>query len=273
MNSQPLIDKPEFPCTDVLGAPIHIVDVEQVVHLMEQWIRERDRTHWIAVTGSHGALEAHKRPDFRAVLHTADLSVPDGRWAARVAASKMSCPTHQVRGADLMSAFCESSRYAGFTNFFYGDTEETLILAKENLERNHPGVQIVGTFSPPFRELTPEEDARVVEMINRADPDVLWVALGLPKQERWIAAHLDRVRARVIVAVGAAIKFHSGKVAPAPHWASRAGLEWFWRLLHEPRTVWRRALIYGPQFMTLSLLEIIRHKRTGCGRGLHSPDF
>ncbi len=249
------------PHTEVLGAPVHIIDIKSVLRLMELWIQERDRPHWIAVTGSHGALEAHKRPDFRAVLRTADLSVPDGRWAARVAAKKMSCATHQVRGADLMSAFCELSCQQGYTNYFYGDTDEILTLASERLRQKHPGVKIVGAYSPPFRQLTPDEDAQVIEMINQANPDVLWVALGLPKQERWIVAHRDQLKTPVIVAVGAAIKFHSGKVVPAPRWASQVGLEWFWRLLHEPRTVWRRALIYGPQFMALSLLDVIRHKK------------
>ena len=261
MDAQPLTQTADYPpCTEVLGAPVHIVDVENVMRLMEQWIRERDRTHWIAVTGSHGALEAHKHPDFRSVLNTADLSVPDGRWAARVAARKMSCATHQVRGADLMEAFCELSRQKGFTNYFYGDTDETLTLASERLRQKHPGVKIIGAYSPPFRPLTAEEDAQVVDMINRADPDVLWVALGLPKQERWIVAHRDRLKAPVIVAIGAAIKFHSGKVVPAPRWASRAGLEWFWRLLLEPRTVWRRAMVYGPQFMALAYLDLLRYK-------------
>jgi len=259
---QPMIQRAGLaPCTEVLGAPVHIIGVEGVLRLMEQWIRERDRPHWIAVTGSHGALEAHKHPDFRAILLTADLSVPDGRWAARVAATKMSCATHQVRGADLLSGFCELSRQKGYTNYFYGDTEENLALASERLQQKHPGVKIVGAYSPPFRELTPDEDAQVVETINLANPDVLWVALGLPKQERWIVAHRDRLRTPVIVAVGAAIKFHSGKVTVAPRWASQAGLEWFWRLLHEPRTVWRRALVYGPQFTVLSLLDLRRHKR------------
>ncbi len=262
MEVQPLAQQAGHPpCTEVLGAPVHIVDVENVLRLMEQWIRERDRTHWIAVTGSHGALEAHKHPDFRAVLRTADLSVPDGRWAARVAAKKLSCETHQVRGADLLSAFCELSCQKGFTNYFYGDTNETLALASERLRQKHPGVKIVGAHSPPFRELTPDEDAQAIEMINQANPDVLWVALGLPKQERWIIAHRDRLKTPVIVAAGAAIKFHSGKVVPAPRWASQVGLEWFWRLLHEPRTVWRRALVYGPQFMALSLLDVMWHKK------------
>ena len=250
------------PRSDVLGAPVHIVGVEGVLRLMEGWIRERERTHWIAVTGSHGVLEAHKKPDFRAVLESADLSVPDGRWAARFAAYKMSCPTQQVRGADLLSAFCELSSHQGYSNFFYGDTEQTLAAATARLTARHPGLKVVGTHSPPFRDLTAEEDALVVDMINRADPDVLWVALGLPKQERWIAAHCARLKTPVIVAIGAALKFHSGQVVPSPSWASRAGLEWFWRLLHEPRTVWRRAMIYGPQFMALSSLEAIHHRLT-----------
>jgi len=244
------------PCAEVLGAPVHVVDIHHVLRIMEQWIRERDRPHWIAVTGSHGALEAHKRPDFRSVLHSADLSVPDGMWAARVAAKKLSCATRQVRGADLLAAFCELASSKGYTNYFYGDTEETLALASDRLQKKYPGLQIVGAYSPPFRDLTPDEDAQIVGKINRTNPDVLWVALGLPKQEKWIFAHRERLRAPVIVAIGAAIKFHSGKVQPAPRWASQAGLEWLWRFFHEPRRTWRRAFVYGPQFAALSLLEL-----------------
>src|SRR5208282_6942207 len=103
MEAQPLTDQAGLaPCTELLGAPIHIIDIKSVLRLMEQWIQVRSRPHWIAVTGSHGALEAYKHPDFRAVLQTADLSIPDGRWAARVAARKIACETHQVRGADLL---------------------------------------------------------------------------------------------------------------------------------------------------------------------------
>lgn len=266
MELQSLTPRTELPPrTEVLGAPIDIVGVEDVLRLMEQWIHERHRPHWIAVTGSHGALEAHKHPEFRGVLQTADLSVPDGRWAARVAAGKMRCATHQVRGADLMTAFCDLSRRKGYTNYFYGDTVEILTLATDRLRQKHPGMRIAGAYSPPFRDLTRAEDEEIVHMLNQANPDVLWVALGLPKQEKWIAAHLDRLKSPVIVAVGAALKFHSGKVVPAPRWASQAGLEWFWRLLHEPRTVWRRALIYGPQFMALSLLDLARHRMSGAG--------
>jgi exopolysaccharide biosynthesis WecB/TagA/CpsF family protein len=168
----------------------------------------------------------------------------------------MSCATRQVRGADLLAAFCELASRKGYTSYFYGDTEEILALASDRLRRQCPGLKIVGAHSPPFREPTAEEDARAVEAINRAHPDVLWVALGLPKQEKWIAAHRERVKAPIIVAVGAAIKFHSGKVKPAPRWASQSGMEWFWRFLHEPRRTWRRAFVYGPEFAVLSLLDV-----------------
>jgi N-acetylglucosaminyldiphosphoundecaprenol N-acetyl-beta-D-mannosaminyltransferase len=249
-------------CADVLGAPVHIIGIDDVLQLMERWIQERQPPRWIAVTGSHGVVEAHKHRDFRAVLRSADLSVPDGMWAARVAAKKLSCDTQQVRGADLLAAFCERASRKGYTNYFYGDTEETLALAGERLQRKYPGLKIVGACSPPFRELTPEKDAQIVEAINRANPDVLWVALGLPKQEKWIFAHRGRLKAPVIVAVGAAIKFHSGKVKPAPRWASQSGLEWFWRFLHEPQRTWRRAFVYGPQFAALSLLELMGLKKS-----------
>jgi N-acetylglucosaminyldiphosphoundecaprenol N-acetyl-beta-D-mannosaminyltransferase len=177
-------------------------------------------------------------------------------WAARVAAKKLSCETRQVRGADLLEAFCELASSKGYTNYFFGDTGETLALASGRLRKKYPGLQIVGATSPPFRELTPDEDAQIVERINRTNPDVLWVALGLPKQEKWIFAHRERLQAPVIVAIGAAIKFHSGKVQPAPLWASQSGLEWLWRFFHEPRRTWRRAFVYGPQFAALSLLEL-----------------
>jgi N-acetylglucosaminyldiphosphoundecaprenol N-acetyl-beta-D-mannosaminyltransferase len=265
LPSQPDFDEPVYPvtshdsqplCAEVLGAPVHVIALEDVLQLMEQWIREHEPRRWIAVTGSHGVVEAHKHPDFRAVLRSADLSVPDGNWAARVAAKKLSCATRQVRGADLLAAFCELASRKGYTSYFYGDTEEILALAGDRLRKRYPGLKIVGAYSPPFREPTAEEDAQAVARINQANPDVLWVALGLPKQEKWIAAHRERVKAPIIVAVGAAIKFHSGKVKPAPRWASQSGMEWFWRFLHEPRRTWRRAFVYGPQFAVLSLLDL-----------------
>ncbi|MGA2606394.1 MAG: WecB/TagA/CpsF family glycosyltransferase [Terriglobia bacterium] len=244
------------PCVRVLGVPVHVLDVGQVLQAMEQWLCQRDRTHWIAVTSSHGLVEAQKNPAFRTILESADLSVPDGKWTARVAAKKAACAPRQVRGADLLRAFCRLSNEKGYTNFFYGDTEEVLALCATRLSEQFPRLRIVGTYSPPFRELTPQEDAQVVKMINQTRPDVLWVGLGLPKQEEWIFSHREKLNVPVTIAVGAAFKFVSGKVKSAPAWIRESGFEWLWRFFHEPGRTWRRAFVYGPQFAARSILEL-----------------
>jgi len=152
--------------------------------------------------------------------------------------------------------FCEFASRTGHSSFFYGDTDEVLALLTQQLRRRFPALNIAGCCSPPFRPLTAEEDARVVSMINDARPDVLWVGLGLPKQEHWIFKHRSELNVPVIVAVGAAFKFVSGKVKTAPPWMREWGLEWIWRLAHEPRQLWRRVLVYGPRFASHALLEL-----------------
>jgi N-acetylglucosaminyldiphosphoundecaprenol N-acetyl-beta-D-mannosaminyltransferase len=232
------------------------MDTGQVLHTMEQWLARRDRTRWIAVTSSHGLVEGQRNLAFKTILESADLSLPDGKWTSRAAAKKAACAPKQVRGADFLLAFCRLASEKGYTNFFYGDTEEVLGLCVAKLSAEFPRLRIAGAYSPPFRDLTPEEDAQVVEMINRARPDVLWVGLGLPKQEQWIYAHRDKLNVPVMVAVGAAFKFVSGKIKSAPLWVREWGFEWLWRFFHEPGRTWRRAFIYGPQFAARSLLEL-----------------
>jgi N-acetylglucosaminyldiphosphoundecaprenol N-acetyl-beta-D-mannosaminyltransferase len=166
------------------------------------------------------------------------------------------CAPQQVRGTDLLWKFCEISSKKGYRNFFYGDTEEVLALLTSQLRKRFPVLNVAGTYSPPFRELTPEEDTKIANLINLTAPDVLWVGLGLPKQERWIYEHRDRLKAPVVIAVGAAFKFVSGKVECAPPCVSDRGLEWAWRFVHEPRRLWHRVVIYGPQFVTHALLEL-----------------
>ena len=134
-------------------------------------------------------------------------------------------------------------------------------MLKRNLGEKFPGLRIVGAYSPPFRDLTPEEDAHITQLINQANPDVLWVGLGLPKQERWIFAHRDRLNVPVMVAIGAAFKFASGSVKNAPSWIRESGFEWLWRFFHEPRRTWNRAFVYGPQFAAYTILELCGLRR------------
>jgi N-acetylglucosaminyldiphosphoundecaprenol N-acetyl-beta-D-mannosaminyltransferase len=250
-----------LPCAYVLGAPVHIVDMGGVLDLMEQWIQQRQGRHWIAVTSSHGLVEAHKNSDFKAILRSADLSVPDGKWTARAAGKKAACPPKQVRGTDLLMGFLALAEKRGYTSFFYGDTERVLEVLRKNLGEKFPGLKIVGAHSPPFRELTPAEDEQITRLINQANPDVLWVGLGLPKQERWIYAHRDKLNVPVTVAVGAAFKFASGGVKNAPAWIRELGFEWLWRFFHEPRRTWYRAFVYGPQFAAYTILELCGLRR------------
>jgi N-acetylglucosaminyldiphosphoundecaprenol N-acetyl-beta-D-mannosaminyltransferase len=245
----------------ILGVPVNVLGMTDVLGAMEDWIRERNGCRWIAVTSSHGILEGHRRPEFKAILRSADLSIPDGMWTARAAAHKARAETRQIRGAELLWEFCRLSYEKGYSNFFYGDTWKTLGQCRQRLLAHFPKLRIAGLYSPPFRGLTQQEDAEIVEKINRAKPDVLWVALGLPKQEQWIFAHRSRLHVPIAVAVGAAVKFVGGSVKSAPEWASRSGAEWLWRLVHEPRRVWRRALVYGPQFAAHTLLDVYGLRR------------
>lgn len=240
---------------------MHVVDVREVVQVMEQWICEGDGRHWIAVTSSHGIVEGYKHVEFKTILESADLSVPDGKWTARAAAQKASCAPKQVRGTDLLRGFCDLANRKGYSNFFYGDTEEILALSTRRLSERFPNLRIVGTHSPPFRELTPDEDAQIIHMINRAKPDVVWVGLGLPKQEKWIFAHRDKINVPVMVAIGAGFKFVSGKVQSAPPWIRELGFEWLWRFFREPKRLWHRAFVYGPQFAAHTILELSGLKR------------
>lgn len=243
-------------CARVLGVPVHNVGLREVLAHMQDWIERRETGRWIAVTSSHGIVEGFKRPDFRRIIESADLSVPDGMWTARVAAQKLSSTPQRIRGADLLTGFCELANQESYSNFFYGDTEAVLASLASELQERFPALHVAGTFSPPFRALTAREDAESVRLINRAKPDVLWVGLGLPKQERWIYEHLGRLDVPVTVAVGAAFKFVSGQVKPAPRRVSELGLEWLWRLLSEPRKCWHRALVYGPQFALHTYLDV-----------------
>ena len=257
LTSPVALSKKSFPpCARVLGVPVHSVDVGGTLECMSRWIENGDGSQWIAVTSSHGIVEGFKKAEFREILESASLSIPDGMWTARVAGKKLDGAPRRVRGADLLLKFCEMANHRGYSSYFYGDTDEVLEALGTRLQNQFPSLKIAGSYSPPFRVLTPDEDAEIVAAINRAKPDVLWVGLGLPKQERWIYEHRHQLKVPVIVAVGAAFKFVAGKVKEAPKPVSDLGLEWFWRLLSEPKKCWHRSLVYGPQFALHSYLEI-----------------
>jgi N-acetylglucosaminyldiphosphoundecaprenol N-acetyl-beta-D-mannosaminyltransferase len=240
---------------------VDAVQIPDVVAEMERWIGERRGSHYIAVTGMHGVTEAQHDPELKRILNAADLVVPDGMplvWLGRWRGYAL---RRRVYGPELMLEFCRATAGKGYRHFFYGGAPGVAGELAGRLRRQFPSLQVVGVFSPPFRPLRPDEDARVARRIRDAKPEVLWVGLSTPKQERWMYEHRESLEAPVMVGVGAAFDLNTGRVRQAPRWMRERGLEWFWRLLMEPRRLWRRYLIGGAEFVWLVALELLGLKK------------
>lgn len=258
------VPSPAEPFIEILGSRVHLVSVTRTVDHIESWIESPGgRCRQIVVTGFHGLWEAYKKPQIRHILNSSDLWAPDGIapvWVARMLGHRN---VDRAPGAEIMRNFLRRAGKTGYRSFFYGDTEGTLSALESTLSREYPGHKIVGTFSPPFRPLTPDEDRFIIERINAAQPDVLWVGLGMPKQDIWIHEHLERLNVPVAIGVGAAFSFLAGTVPRCPEWIGRNGFEWVYRFLKEPKKLWRRDLIDGPQFIFHLGLDLAKRRRGG----------
>ena len=200
-------------------------------------------------------IESQRDPELLRIHNASGMTTPDGMpmvWAGRSAGANIS----RVYGPDLMIATCEASLEHGWKHFLYGGRDGVPKLLAERLRARFPGLQIVGTISPPFRPVTEDEDAEIVRAIDASGADIVWVGLSTPKQERWMAAHHGRIAPAVMVGVGAAFDIHAGTLPQAPLWMQRNGLEWLYRLLREPRRLWRRYAVIVPTF----IVRIVRNR-------------
>ena len=222
---------------------------------------------YVCVATVHMVMEAYDDAEFAAKVNAADLAVPDGMpllWMQKLRGAK---EAKRVRGNDLMLGLFEHAEKNGLKVGFYGGHDKTLKALYERAKTDYPALKIVYTYSPLFRPLTAIEDAAITDEINKAAPDILFVGLGCPKQENWMAAHRDRVGA-VMIGVGAAFDFYAGNLKEAPRWLSNIGLEWLFRLFMEPKRLWRRYLILNPRFMWLAVKQLMRRGDTETrGRG------
>ena len=231
-----------------------VLDHESAIGRIVQLVRE-ERGGYVCFSTVHMVMESHDSPKFGAIVNGADLIVTDGMplvWMLRYQGKTSS---DRVRANDLMIMLC---RYAAENNLsvgFYGGKQEVIDAIKTRADREMPALKIVYAFSPPFRPLTAEEDERITNEINAAAPDILFMGLGCPKQETWMAAHRDRLKA-VMLGVGASFDFFAGNVKESPEWLGRLGLEWLYRLTQEPKRLWRRYLILNPRFMWLAFLQL-----------------
>jgi N-acetylglucosaminyldiphosphoundecaprenol N-acetyl-beta-D-mannosaminyltransferase len=207
-------------------------------------------------------MECQRDEEMRRAVNGAGLATPDGMplvWLSRRWQNQTR--VERVYGPDLMLALCHCSVKRGYSHYFYGGAAGVPELLAEKLERLIPGLKLAGTYSPPFHPLTTAEDAQIVTRINQATPDIVWVGLGTPKQDLWMAAHRDQLTAPVLVGVGAAFDFHTGRIPQAPPGMQRAGLEWLFRLWQEPRRLWYRYLVYNPLFIALVAAQLLKLRR------------
>jgi N-acetylglucosaminyldiphosphoundecaprenol N-acetyl-beta-D-mannosaminyltransferase len=214
---------------------------------ISRWIEQRE-PHYVCVTGVHGVMESQRDEALREIHNASGLTTPDGMpmvWAGRVAGARIS----RVYGPDLMLALCAVADERGWSHYFYGGRAGIPERLAARLRQRFPRLRVAGTHSPPFRPLTPEEDADLVRRVNATAPDIIWVGLSTPKQERWMADHVGRVDAPALIGVGAAFDIHAGTLPQAPRWMQRSGLEWLYRLIREPRRLWRRYLRNNPAFL------------------------
>jgi N-acetylglucosaminyldiphosphoundecaprenol N-acetyl-beta-D-mannosaminyltransferase len=233
---------------DVLGIPVSAITVADAVSTIDSWIRART-PHYVCITGVHGVMESQRDGELRRIHQDAGLVTPDGMPLVWLAHLDGHAHVERVYGPDLMLACCERSLQTGASHYFYGGAPGIAGQLAARLSARFPGLRIAGTYCPPFRALTQAEDVALVNDINAANPDIVWVGLSTPKQERWMAAHVGRLRTPVLVGVGAAFDFHAGVKRQAPRWMQRNGLEWSFRLATEPRRLWKRYLVNNPAFV------------------------
>jgi N-acetylglucosaminyldiphosphoundecaprenol N-acetyl-beta-D-mannosaminyltransferase len=242
---------------DVLGVKVSAIGMDDAIANIERWIRE-GRREYVCVTGVHGVLESRRDPTLRRIHNEAGMVAPDGVplvYFLRLNGKKR---TRRVYGPDLMREMTLISARRGYRQLYYGGDVGVAERLKEALIVRVPALQVVGTFCPPFRQMSCEEDCAVVDAINAARPDIVWVGLSTPKQERWMASHLGRIDAPVMIGVGAAFDFLAGTKRQAPKWMQCCGLEWLFRLCSEPRRLWRRYAYIVPAFLILAAGELAR---------------
>jgi N-acetylglucosaminyldiphosphoundecaprenol N-acetyl-beta-D-mannosaminyltransferase len=236
------------PRVNVLGVGISAINMEMALSEVARWIDTQEH-HYVCVTGVHGVMESQRDPALKRIHNESGLTTPDGVpmvWAAHWAGAEQ---VSRVYGPELMLSVCDQAARHNWSSFFYGGKEGVPELLTERLVTRFPGLRIAGSYSPPFRPLTEDEDRGVVETINASGADIVWIGLSTPKQEHWMAEHREKLTASVLVGVGAAFDMNAGLLPQAPPYVQRLGFEWAFRLMKEPRRLWKRYLRNNPAFL------------------------
>jgi N-acetylglucosaminyldiphosphoundecaprenol N-acetyl-beta-D-mannosaminyltransferase len=252
-----------IPTRDILGVPVAMLDYDRAMGVMDGLIERRERGY-VCVAPVHSVMVAQDDAEMLAALRGATMVVADGMpvvWAANLLGERLE---DRVYGPELMLRYCRHSAERGHRVWLYGGRDQgSLVQLALSLRRHHPGIQVVGGYSPPFRTLRADEEEAIARQINEARPDVLWVGIGVPKQEKWMARMRERLDVPVMCGVGAAFDFHSGRVSMAPAWMQERGLEWIYRTAQEPRRLLGRYLSTNPRFVAAFGRQYLRERRRG----------
>jgi N-acetylglucosaminyldiphosphoundecaprenol N-acetyl-beta-D-mannosaminyltransferase len=254
LNS-PLADRAPVACANVLGTGISAINMEQAIRLSDDLLQSGNKGY-VCVTGVHGIMEARHDDGLARILNRAFLCTPDGMptvWLGRLLGHRN---MRRVYGPDYMLALCKLSVARRYRHFLYGGGPGIARQLKERLESLVPNIAIVGTFTPPYRPLNTDEQQQLIAAVRECRPDIFWVGLSTPKQERFMAEYIERLDIKLMAGVGAAFDIHAGTLRDASPWVKRCGLQWLDRLIQEPHRLWRRYLLNNPRFVWNVLLQL-----------------
>jgi N-acetylglucosaminyldiphosphoundecaprenol N-acetyl-beta-D-mannosaminyltransferase len=263
MSQSKRIKSKNPPSLKILDVKINLIDYDTVLALVTESISKRYAGRYICASPVHPIIVSQKDKTVKHALNNSWLTVPDGMpvvWAAKLLGGKLK---NRVYGPELMLRSCKMAELSGFSVFLYGGTPQALNKLELNLKRLYPRLHIAGTCSPPFRPLSTEEEGVINKKLNSCHADILFVGLGAPKQEKWMAEHCRKLNIPVTMGVGAAFDFISGQKKQAPTWMQKTGMEWFFRLIQEPQRLWQRYFLGNTIFCFLFLIEFIRNHKRG----------
>jgi N-acetylglucosaminyldiphosphoundecaprenol N-acetyl-beta-D-mannosaminyltransferase len=244
----------------IIGSRVDPVNYAQAIHQVVVWAQQHE-SRYVCAANVHMLMEAYDSPEFRDIVNGADLVTPDGMPLVWMLKSMGYPQQERVYGPELTLKLIEAAATQEISVGFYGGTVETVAQLTTSFKEKYPNLQIKYSYSPPFRQLTPTEDESVILAMNASGAKILFVGLGCPKQERWMAAHRGRIRA-VMLGVGAAFDIHAGQKPQAPPWMQHAALEWLFRLVNEPHRLWRRYLQHNPRFLVLALMQLLGFRQS-----------
>lgn len=244
------VDKSAIPIVNILGVDIAAINMEWLVQFTVNNIAALSGDY-ICVSNVHTTVMANQNAEYKAIQNGGILAIPDGGPLSTVGRKRGAENMHRTAGPSYMG---EIFKLGGYRHYFYGSTPETLEKLHANLIRDYSDIQIVGMYSPPFREMTEDEDESIAEQINAVNPDFLWVGLGAPKQEKWMAAHQGRVKG-LMVGVGAGFDYFAGNIERAPEWMQKSNLEWVYRLLQDPKRLFKRYLVTNTKFIWNAMIR------------------